>query len=971
MMQSMRAVFRPQPTARCLVALLLLVFALGAGSRTPAEASSADDDLHDCAYKDGALGHGECQHFLKNPSAPTDDPCWCDKCRNGITGQRHDGSTIPKGWNPDLFLRGGLDAYLKRHSVAWGITCSECYRSDKPWPDGKNEKEPGTIPAKDWAGNSAKDTVAKRLMVESRLFKKSDEVAVAYNRHFYFVTDIQPLKVRTPGGSSRVMSQHEWVHLMIERAEFARREWSRNFGPQMTETQSPTIKNPIPRLPVAVFFTESERDFERIGAEYFKNPGNRGLRGSGTSAHMCGGMALSGFGWSKEKLADDHEIHAFMRHRLAHNLMAMWGAWETRPKAIPVWMDEGVAHWLTKSIDKFRNDACFCSGEGQSTTAGASGRAVSAAGFGEKEWDKDVVRFVQTNKLGSIEEMLGKTVISELIEEDQKRAWSYVDICLTEWREPFVKLLRDLRQEKDVRLSFEKNLGCTPEEFDRRWRDRVLGRRKSMAPSAADAGADSDDTPGAHDRKAIRAETDPKVLASRLRSLGDLKDPKTVPVVVDVIAQDMDLPRETALVALLKIKEPVCLQAMWQHGLSHPDPIVRAYVARACGRLGVKDALPKLEEQLADSNWYARAEAAVACGVLKHVKAMAALRKMADSDASEKARVGAMDALALFGKDAAAAVPIAAKALDHAQWQMRITAAQTLREIAGMEAVDPLLARFEKEPTGRTADEVYEALKKITRDDLGRKYQNWKTWWEREKAANPGGLPKPAEEKKPKGPDPNDPRATRDSAPAPYFGVELYCNRVAFVCDTSASMLMLFTPDPSSAKALSRDYVGRDKLSICKSEVAQALGGLDRRAHFNVITFGTRIRSYSNNPVAATSGNVSDCVEWLSNIPGEGETNYYDALKAALDIGDKPDTNPDFKATPDTITFLTDGEPTKGDIKEADVLVEWYTGLNRYARVKTHTITFGLISVDMPLLRGIAEKNGGRFVLVAEMKRQR
>src|SRR6185369_11510002 len=105
---------------------------------------------------------------------------------------------------------------------------------------------------------------------------------------------------------------------------------------------------------------------------------------------------------------------------------------------------------------------------------------------------------------------------------------------------------------------------------------------------------------------------------------------------------------------------------------------------------------------------------------------------------------------------------------------------------------------------------------------------------------------------------------------------------------------------------------------------------------------------------------------WLKSIPGAGETNYYDALKAALDIGNNPDTNPDFKATPDTITFLTDGEPTKGDIVDADTLIEWYTGLNRYARVKTHTITFGTIDVDMQLLHGLAERNGGKFTLVPE-----
>ena len=76
------------------------------------------------------------------------------------------------------------------------------------------------------------------------------------------------------------------------------------------------------------------------------------------------------------------------------------------------------------------------------------------------------------------------------------------------------------------------------------------------------------------------------------------------------------------------------------------------------------------------------------------------------------------------------------------------------------------------------------------------------------------------------------------------------------------------------------------------------------------------------------------------------------------------------KATPDTITFLTDGVPTKGDILDADVIVEWYTGLNRYARVRTHTITFGNIGIDRLLLKNLAERNGGKYIEVPEAPRK-
>src|SRR5439155_20192578 len=141
-----------------------------------------------------------------------------------------------------------------RHSVAWGITCSECYQNDKPWPDGDG-KNLGTVPAKDFAGRPARDTVLQRLGKESRFFKAPGEVIVAYDRHFYVVADVDAMKVKLPSGSSRLMTRHEWVHLMIERAEFARREFVRNLGQLMPESQKPNLNDAIPVAPTPLVYT--------------------------------------------------------------------------------------------------------------------------------------------------------------------------------------------------------------------------------------------------------------------------------------------------------------------------------------------------------------------------------------------------------------------------------------------------------------------------------------------------------------------------------------------------------------------------------------------------------------------------------------------------------------------------------------------------------------------------------------------
>jgi hypothetical protein len=924
---------------RGLARALLLVALLAAA----ASGSDLDLDFHDCASA-RRLGEGECQHFLRNPAGPTDDPCWCDKCRNGGAGERHDGKTVPPGWSATLLASSGVEAYLKRHCVAWGLTCSECLANDKPWPDATTEKPLGTVPTTDYGGQPARKSIDARLAAERRLFKKPENVVLVYGRHFYVVTDVDPLKVRTQSGGERLVSRHEWAHLMLERAEFARREWVRNFG------------EPTTRKPCALFFPERERDLLRIGQEYFRIPGAKGLRGGG--GELCDGMCLTAVAFSREKQGTDVDIQVGLRHQLSRALLSIYAALPTRPKSLPVWLDEGLAHWLVRT--RFPDEAEYTAAEAQG--AGQGGGA--GRGWSGRDWDKDLQKYVQTpGKLPPIEEMLAKVDVAQLAEEDHKRAWSIADLCLAEWREPFVKLVRALRNEKDLREAFETSFHLTPEAFDERWRARVSGRAASMQSGEAPPAA----AVGERDRRSLSGETSPPTLAAKLRGLGEIKDAKTIPLVVDLLAAPGDLVRENAFVALLKTKEKDCLDALWRHGLDHVDGVVRAYAARLCGRLKVAAASPKLEAQLGDDNWLARAEAAVACGALRQVKALPALRRMADADPSEKARVGAIDALALFGEDAQSSLPLLTKSLDAAHWQIRVAAAHALGDIGRMDAVEPLIARMEIETGGRVADEIHGALKRIVRDDLGRRPSNWRKWWEREKEQSPNGLPaRPPEKPKREGPVGGGITSDRDSPPA--FGVEIYSGGVAFVLDATETMATLFRPSPAGTAALSREYLGRDKLSIGKEEIGHALSHMDPRAHFNVIAFGMRIRSFRPSPVPVTAGNVEEAKGFLASLVGEGRTNYYGALKSALAAGEAPDASPDFGPTPDTVVFLTDGLPNEGELIDADTLVEWYAGLNRYVRMKTHAIAFGVVGVDLPLLKGLAERSWGTFTLIPELK---
>lgn len=884
-------------------------------------------------------GFGACQHWLAAPGGVSADPCYCDHCR---TVNQHQGDSTPHGMNPNCFHSPRVACYLKRHSVAWHLACSECEKNDKccPLPLAAfcPDCDNGTVSpiAKDDMGRPAKETVLQRLAAEAALADENHFV-VLYNRHFYVVTDIPSVKVKMRNGF-RVYSTHEYAHLMLERAEMARKEFIEAFGDRM-----------IARKPVGIFLPQRQSAAEMFQKAYLGSAKTNQLYGGGDTPGCIGGMCCNAFCLSGEKYRPDEALHFAMRHMIGHALLSTWVVGDGNNRVLPRWLFEGVGHWLSRHQERFKDDATYC---------GDEGKPLSGSG---KDWEADCARMAEKPRLDSIEKLFGKTAIGQLTLEDDQRAWSYLDLCLKEWREPFVKMLAELRQGHEVRDAFMKNLQCTPEIFDERWRKRVTGKRKSMSPKADEDELAQNDTPSARERKALRSEADLPALAARIRALGTVDDPDTVNVLLDLFAKNSELVRETAMVSLLKMKAPACRERFASYGITHPEGIVRAYAARLCGKTAQKSGLPGLRTMIAgDKHWLARAEAAIACGVMQDADAFAAIAKIAASDPADKTRLAALDALALYGDAAVPAIPVIAAHLTVPQWQLRVAACQSLGAIGSMRGVDPLIARMEVE-TGHVHEEIHDALKAICRVDHGAYASDWKKWWERVKEQTPGALPERPKkvETKP------DPHYAQPMTPT-YYGIQIFSSRVGFVLDTSESMDSTFEPDPAVAKSLSRQYSGSTKLAICKEEITQTLSKLDPRAHFSIIVFNTKVTAFKRDPIPASAANVGEAQSWLKSLPAAGETNYYGGLRAALNLDDEPDLSPNFKDTPDTLTFLTDGVPTQGEITDADTLLEWYTSLNRYARIRTHVIAFGTKGVDLVVLKNMADRNGGRFVHVAE-----
>jgi hypothetical protein len=367
---------------------------------------------------------------------------------------------------------------------------------------------------------------------------------------------------------------------------------------------------------------------------------------------------------------------------------------------------------------------------------------------------------------------------------------------------------------------------------------------------------------------------------------------------------------------------------------------------------------------------------AFALGALRHEPARDLLKKLV-GDRSPKVRIAAMDALGRFGEKAASAWEPVASLLDSPAWQVRSAAAECLGALGDMRAVEPLIRKMETE-AGRIRKDTREALTRIVREDLGSNPKHWRDWWEKEKERHGGKVP----------PRPGPGKAHREDGPKyerepTYYGVRVFSQRVGYVLDVSSSMLTWIEIDPEWLRRNRRKYAATArKFDLAKNEIAASLRALDRRVRFNLYFFRRDAFAWKNGLVPAEASNVDAAVARMAAEEPKGppkagrgrtggtrhQTNYVDAFRLVLDVKRGKEFAGGFRDTPDTIHFLTDGRPTTGDITEADVLLSWYTELNRFARIRTHVIAFGRTGVDTVFLQRLAAENGGRFVLVPEAK---
>lgn len=209
------------------------------------------------------------------------------------------------------------------------------------------------------------------------------------------------------------------------------------------------------------------------------------------------------------------------------------------------------------------------------------------------------------------------------------------------------------------------------------------------------------------------------------------------------------------------------------------------------------------------------------------------------------------------------------------------------------------------------------ALIALTRRDFTNA-EDWRKFWEAEGASLD---PKALEEG-----EGNTGIALVDPDAPEFFGVKIVSDRVAFIIDTSGSMLQF---DPGSN---GESWESRQRITRLKRQLSAAIQKLPDDAWFNVIAFNEEIELFQKRIVPAKSGAKQQALAFIQKLVADRGTDTGLAIETAFR---------DPKV--DTIVLLSDGSPETPAGKPAElipIVEQKLRDLNRLRKVRVHTLGF-------------------------------
>jgi len=203
-----------------------------------------------------------------------------------------------------------------------------------------------------------------------------------------------------------------------------------------------------------------------------------------------------------------------------------------------------------------------------------------------------------------------------------------------------------------------------------------------------------------------------EVVEAAIKSLGMLKAPEAVPLLVEALYYADAVLRRTAAESLGQIGKPDAVGPLVA-ALGDDTADVRLAVIRALGAIGNAEATSPLMDQLKKEEAEIRAAAASALGQIGSMEAASALVEMLRLDDEPQVRIAAAGALGRVGKGNAGAEGMLIESLVSPGPDLRRAAAESLGEIGSRAAIPQLVHMLENDSDDSCRREAGTAFAKV------------------------------------------------------------------------------------------------------------------------------------------------------------------------------------------------------------------------------------------------------------------
>ena len=162
-------------------------------------------------------------------------------------------------------------------------------------------------------------------------------------------------------------------------------------------------------------------------------------------------------------LKDDKNMHAHVIHRCTHLLH--WANIKFHMQTT-VWLDVGLAHWMSQDLTGLTRDFCFNEG---------TARAV----WKEADWKKKILKEVSGKDEVKFATLLSRKNIEQTSHREHAYCWSFVDFLIHAHPEKFKQLYKQLKATNDTKKALDSTFNLSSASFHDQWRKWVL---KNYAP---------------------------------------------------------------------------------------------------------------------------------------------------------------------------------------------------------------------------------------------------------------------------------------------------------------------------------------------------------------------------------------------------------------------------------------------------------------------------------------------------------